>query len=138
MKAKQDSMEGQLDIFEAMERAAAAVEKLEQEKPVKKKEKAPVKEKLAGKGLHAAMQRTYVNPLNDDFATVAYIDYHMVYWKEWNAPAMLERFADAKTAVEGYLARLKEIQKLAGVRQSEEHEPFADLVSESENLYREL
>lgn len=138
-------MEGQMDIFEAMNRAAEAVDRMvAQENKAKKnapaeksKEQADGQKRLKGKSLHASLHRSYINTADDDFATVAYIDYNMVYWKNWNSPASLRRFDTAKEAVDFYVDTLNDLQKQTYASQITEHEPFSDLIQTEEGLYVE-
>ena len=112
MKTDRDKLDGQIDIFEAMDRAAAAIDKIMDEDRQNKKN-VSVKKKTQGKpseekiihgcDMHASMQTSFINPLDGDFATVAYIDYRMVYFREWNTPAALQIFEESKDAVEFYM-----------------------------------
>ena len=83
------------------------------------------------------MQRTFINTSDDDFATVAYIDYNMVYWKEWNAPASLRCFQTAKEAVDFYVEKLNVFRENAFASPAMEHEPFSNLVQIADDLYTE-
>lgn len=150
-----NALEGQMDIFEAMDRAAAAVDKMMEQDSDKKnkgrKRKVPepvssgqcMKETAEGKNviygidMRASMQKTFVNPADDDFATVAYIDYNMIYWKDWNAPAALRIFENAKEAVDFYVEKLTRLQEGGSAEASGEHEPFRDMKYVVENLYAE-
>lgn len=160
MKTDRNLVEGQLDIFEAMDRAAAAVDRMVAEetgsrgkaatkKSAGKKQEGKTAEALKqpsghkitdvirGSDMHASMQRTFLNPADGDFATVAYVDYHMVYFRDWNSPASLKRFEDAKAAVEYYFRQMEKIRQLPGVEQTAEHEPFLDVRYVAENIYAE-
>lgn len=161
------TVEGQMDIFEAMDRAAAAVDRMVEEDAAKKKKKsrgkAPAgalsagtpstgtsKEAPGGSGaapaersviygmdMHASMQKTFVNPADDDFATVAYIDYNMIYWKEWNAPAALRVFGNSREAVDFYMEQLMKLRDCAFAESTAEHEPFRDMKCVAEHVYTE-
>lgn len=144
MKTDRNLVEGQLDIFEAMDRAAAAVDRMTEETKNGKEKKAPKrrmavesKDKIQGCDMHASMQKTFLNPGDGDFATVAYIDYHMVYFRDWNAPASLKRFENSKDAVEYYMKQLNKIRQLQGAEETGEHEPFLDVEAVTENEYVE-
>lgn len=148
MKSGKTSMEGQMDIFEAMNRAAEAVDRMvEQEHRVKKSKESEAQSKvpkqkeegkhLEGDALHASMQRTFINTSDDDFATVAYIDYNMVYWKDWNAPASLRCFQTAKESVDFYVEKLNGFQDNTFASPAMEHEPFSNLVQIADDLYTE-
>ena len=170
MKTEKNSVEGQLDIFEAMNRAAAAVDRMveEDQKKVKdKKSKEKREEKreekslrleressmeeagepentsvkqveiIRGASMHASLQKTFINTITDDFAVVAYIDYNMVYFKDWNAPASLHKFDYAKEAVDYYMEQLGRIQAVEDARVTEENEPFLDVKYVVENVYAE-
>ena len=162
MKTEKNSVEGQLDIFEAMDRAAAAVDRMMEEEQKKGKEKKSAKPKrearketimeatiesdkkltkqteiIRGASMHASMQKTFINTITDDFAVVAYIDYNMVYFKDWNAPASLRKFEDSKEAVDYYMEQLGRIQAAKDVRVTEENEPFLDVKYVVENVYAE-
>lgn len=150
-----NALEGQMDIFEAMDRAAAAVDKMMEQDSGKKnrskKRKVPeeinsgecVKDTAEGKkviygiDMHASMQKTFLNPADDDFATVAYIDYNMIYWKDWNAPAALRIFENSKEAVDFYVEKLTRLQEGGFAEAAREHEPFRDMKYVVENLYAE-
>lgn len=141
---KQELPKGQLDIFEAMERAAKAVDVMEGKKEAKeqgKKKKQESKQSgkiIRGRDMHACMQKTFLNPLNDDFAMVAYVDYNMVYLRAWNEPARLKQFEGAKEAVEYYMEQMERIRRVEGVRLSEQNEPFSDVEYAAENMYVEV
>lgn len=161
MKTEKNSVEGQLDIFEAMNRAAAAVDRMMEEDQKRNKEKktnktvkvepestmeeskepgdAPIKqvEMIRGATMHASLQKTFINTVTDDFAVVAYIDYNMVYFKNWNAPASLRRFNTSKEAVDYYMEQLGRIQASKDARITEENEPFLDVKYVMENIYAE-
>ncbi|MGN0341323.1 MAG: hypothetical protein ACI4DO_00860 [Roseburia sp.] len=156
MKPGNNSVEGQMDIFEAMNRAAEAVDRMvEQEhrtkqgknvkaapsKPESKEVEPPVQsgkvKRMEGNRMHASMQRTFINTSDDDFATVAYIDYNMVYWKDWNAPASLRCFKTAKEAVDFYVEKLTGFQENLYASPAKEHEPFSDVVQVAEDLFVE-
>lgn len=150
-----NTLEGQMDIFEAMDRAAAAVDKMVEQDSGKNKKRrpktVPKPESPAGQGkeaadakkviygidMHASMQKTFVNPADDDFATVAYIDYNMIYWKDWNAPAALHIFDSSKDAVDFYIEKLTRLQECGFAETSGEHEPFRDMKYVVENIYAE-
>lgn len=148
MKSEKKSIEGQMDIFEAMNRAAEAVDRMvEQEHRTKKskeietqsidsKRKEEVKH-MKGDVLHASMQRTFINTSDDDFATVAYIDYNMIYWRDWNAPASLRCFQTAKEAVDFYVEKLNELRENVFASPAMEHEPFCNLVQVADDFYSE-
>lgn len=145
-----------MDIFEAMNRAAAAIDKMvEDDKEAKrKKSKNRVKtpdetaeettaESVAleeaviyGCDMHASMQKTFVNVGDDDFATVAYIDYNMIYWKDWNSPASLKKFDSAREAVDFYFEQLEQVKQCA-LAQPAENEPFCNVKYVVENVYVE-
>ncbi len=144
MKTDRNLVEGQLDIFEAMDRAAAAVDRMTEETKNGKEKKAPKrrtavesKDKIRGYDMHASMQKTFLNPGDGDFATVAYIDYQMVYFRDWNSPASLKRFENSRDAVEYYMKQLDKIRQLPGAEETEEHEPFLDVEAVAENEYAE-
>lgn len=157
MKADRNRVDGQMDLFEAMNRAAAAVDRMvEEEKSGNRKKKqgkkaaasasgekekaAPQKkseEIIRGCDMRASMQKTFLNPEDGDFATVAYIDYHMVYAKEWNSPVSLRRFDNSKEAVDYYMAQIEKIQRIPGIECTKEHEPFVDVKYVMENIYAE-
>lgn len=167
MKTERNSVEGQMDIFEAMNRAAAAVDRMMEEekagpgkknvekKSAEKKNTGKItdglsegkkivnkiqmgqEEHVPGETMHAAMQKTYLNPEDGDFATVAYIDYNMVYVRDWNSPVSLRKFDSSKEAVEYYLEQMEKIRMHADAELTSEHEPFVDVKSVAENLYVE-
>ncbi len=144
MGAKRELPKGQLDIFEAMERAAKAVDAMEKKKETKETdtEKRPeIKQKkkvILARDMRACMQKTFLNPVNDDFAMIAYIDYNMVYLRNWNEPARLRQFEEAKDAVAYYIEQIEQIRRVGGVRLSKENEPFSDMEYTGENLYAEM
>ena len=144
MKTDRNLVEGQLDIFEAMDRAAAAVDQMTEGTKKEKEKKAPKrkaagvqKDKMKGCDMHASMQKTFLNPGDGDFATVAYIDYHMVYFRDWNSPVSLKRFENSKDAVEYYMKQLNKIRQLQSAEETGEHEPFLDVEAVTENEYAE-
>lgn len=157
MKSGKNSLEGQMDIFEAMNRAAAAVDKMVEEEDIKRKknrkrsgqvqkqadtipmDKKEPKEQviICGCDMHASMQKTFVNTGDDDFSTVAYIDYNMVYWKDWNAPAALKVFENAAEAVDFYFEQLEKLRQCALAEPSAEHEPFCNVRCIAEHVYAE-
>lgn len=153
---KHSSVEGQMDIFEAMNRAAEAVDRMvEKDREEKKKKTGAPKnlksmetetepeqtqiyaDMIRGEDMHASMQRTFVNPGDDDFAMVAYIDYNMIYWKDWNSPASLRRFEHAKEAVDFYFEQLEKLQNCSYAEPVTENEPFRDMKYVVENVYVE-
>lgn len=161
MKTDKSSVKGQLDIFEAMERAAAAVDRMveeeqkhsrgkqvvrgtgtEEESSSETSEKSDAEGKkqadiIRGAAMHASLQKTFIQTVTDDFAMVAYIDYNMVYLKDWNAPAVLRRFSDSKEAVDYYMEQLRKISAMQDAKPSEENEPFSDVKYVMENVYAE-
>lgn len=157
MKSEKHSVEGQMDIFEAMNRAAAAVDKMVEEEQEARRKKGKSKEKqpeqtaeeirpesvpteeavLYGCDMHASMQKTFVNVGDDDFATVAYIDYNMIYWKDWNSPASLRKFDTAREAVEFYFEQLNKLQQCSFAESAQEHEPFCNVKYVVEHVYVE-
>lgn len=158
-----NTVEGQMDIFEAMNRAAAAVDRMVEEDSAKKRKSKgktaatvsgrPAQEQEAppgeshgvsverpliyGMDMHASMQKTYLNPEDDDFATVAYIDYNMIYWKDWNAPASLRVFDNSRDAVDFYMEQLLRLRDCGFAESSAEHEPFRDMKYVVEHIYVE-
>lgn len=161
MKTEKNSVEGQLDIFDAMNRAAAAVDRMVEEDEKRNKEKRANKvvkqepvlameepkdtgdmaikqvEIIRGATMHASLQKTFINAVTDDFAMVAYIDYNMVYFKNWNAPASLHRFDTSKDAVDYYMEQLGRIQTSKDAKITKENEPFLDVKYVVENIYAE-
>lgn len=153
MKTERGRLDGQIDIFEAMNRAAAAVDKMMEEdrqhkkkEPVKKKEQETLAKEekrgtqehiIRGCDMHASMQTSFLNPSDGDFATVAYIDYRMVYYREWNTPAALRVFEESKDAVEFYMRELDRLREISEAEQTKEHEPFLDMKYVMENKYIE-
>ncbi len=162
MKQDRNRVEGQVDIFEAMNRAAAAVDKMVEDGKQESRKKSLDKKLKSGKDdkepyagslkkqdmkksadcirsseMHAAMRKTFLNPEDGDFAMIAYIDYHMVYVRDWNAPATLRKFDNSKDAVEYYMEQLERIREQEGVEPASEHEPFVDVRYVSENQYME-
>ena len=157
MKADKKELEGQLDIFEAMNRAAAAVDKMVEADSAKKKPKKETKREketevkpadttvpvvkaekvILACDMHASMQKTFVSARDDDFAMVAYIDYNMVYYKDWNAPASLRKFEQAKAAVDFYITKLTQFRDCGFAEMTGENEPFCDMKYVVENLYVE-
>lgn len=160
MKSEKNSVEGQMDIFEAMNRAAAAVDKMveDEQEARRKKSKGKTSQALMKKDkpadkqteesvsaedavifgcdMHASMQKTFVNVGDDDFATVAYIDYNMIYWKDWNSPASLRKFDSAREAVDFYFEQLEKL-KQCELAQPAENEPFCNVKYIVENVYVE-
>lgn len=153
MKTDRDKLDGQIDIFEAMNRAAAAVDRMVDEDRQQKKKAVGKKEKqekasgeeqkdqgeiIRGCDMHASMQTSFLNPLDGDFATVAYIDYRMVYFREWNTPVSLRTFEESKDAIEFYMKELEKLrEEVPEAEQTKEHEPFLDVKYVMENIYVE-
>lgn len=157
MKADKKELEGQLDIFEAMNRAAAAVDRMVEADSAAKKKQGKVKENgtaeqskevqtepeskaekvILACDMHASMQKTFVSARDDDFAMIAYIDYNMVYYKNWNAPASLKQFETAKEAVDFYITKLEQFRDCGFAEIAGENEPFCNMKYVVENLYVE-
>lgn len=156
MKTEKKDVEGQLDIFEAMNRAADAIDRMVEEDQKKKKasgNKTESKEKSAkavtgqkknredkiirGCDMHASMQKTFLNPKDGDFAMIAYIDYNKVYIREWNSPAALYTFEESKKAVDFYIDKLTKIKAAGMAEETTEQEPFSDVKYLSDNIYTE-
>lgn len=157
MKSEKNSLEGQMDIFEAMNRAAAAVDKMVEEEQEARHKKNKSKSGKSGQtaeeiqpetasteaavlygcDMHASMQKTFVNIEDDDFATVAYIDYNMIYWKDWNSPVSLRKFDTAREAVDFYFEQLEKLKKCSFAEMAEENEPFCNVKYVVENIYVE-
>lgn len=166
MRTEKNSVEGQLDIFEAMNRAAEAIDLMvekdrkkdtktahraktgtgtktakEAERTAKAQTAAQAEAKAAevikGASMHASMQKTFLNTETDDFAVVAYIDYNMIYLKDWNAPAVLRKFDNTKEAVDYYMNCLQKVRSAEAAELSDEQEPFADVRYVAENRYIE-
>lgn len=160
MRADRNRVEGQIDLFEAMNRAAEAVDRMVQEEKsgrsrkkssnqtsslprkdtenaMQPKQPGQAEKIIRGCDMRACLQRTFLNPGDGDFATVAYMDYHMVYTKEWNSPVSLRKFDNSKEAVDYYIKQLEKIRQVSGIEPTQEHEPFADVKYVMENLYTE-
>lgn len=152
MKTDRGKLDGQIDIFEAMNRAAAAVDRMmdedrqqkrktsgkkEPEEPSEQEHKNTQERIIRGCDMHASMQTSFLNPSDGDFATVAYIDYRMVYVREWNTPAALFVFEEAKAAVGFYMEKLSKLREISEAEQTKEHEPFLDMKYVMENKYIE-
>lgn len=156
MKTEKKGVEGQLDIFEAMNRAADAIDRMVEEDQKKKKtsgNKTESGEKSAkavtgqkknkedkiirGCDMLASMQKTFLNPEDGDFAMIAYIDYNKVYIREWNSPAALYTFEESKKAVDFYIDKLTKIKAAGIAEETTEQEPFSDVKYLSDNIYAE-
>ena len=87
--------------------------------------------------MHASMQKTFLNPEDDDFAMIAYIDYNKVYIREWNSPAALYTFEESKKAVDFYIDKLTKIKAAGMAEETTEQEPFSDVKYLSDNIYAE-
>lgn len=90
------SIEGQLDMFELFD----SVEQLEERiKGVPEKE-IPEEMRLPGKPV---MQKSFRRNGQTTVATVAYLDYNMVYVADWNKAPVLWQFEQSKDAVDFYV-----------------------------------
>lgn len=148
MKADKSSVKGQLDIFAAMNRAAEAVDKMVEDEKTKKVDMKSSKQYESEKGkqldvinavdMHASLQKTFINRNNDDFAMVAYIDYNMVYLKNWNVAASLRCFDTSKEAVNYYMDQLERLCKCDLAELVEENEPFLDMKYVVDGIYTEF
>ena len=138
MKTGKESIEGQIDIFEAMNRAAEAVDRMvEEEQQQKKGNKETPLQRIEGSDMRTSMQKTFENREDGDFATVAYVDYHMVYWKDWNAPAALRKFDTSGEAVNFYFEKLSQLRSKEFAEPAEEHEPLCSVVCQVGDVYVE-
>ena len=123
MKTEKKGVEGQLDIFEAMNRAADAIDRMVEEDQKKKKasgNKTESGEKSAkavtgqkknkedkiirGCDMHASMQKTFLNPEDGDFAMIAYIDYNKGLYQGMEFPGSVIYFRRVKEGC-GFLYR---------------------------------
>lgn len=132
------SIEGQLDMFELFD----SVEELEERikgvpEPVEdeagqgalSREKEPGQETESSavwqpSGRKPVMQKTF--RLGDMSATVAYLDYNMVYVAGWEDEPVLWQFEQSKDAVGFYVERLEAFAAENGVRVSEEQETLRE------------
>lgn len=141
------SIEGQLDMFELFD----SVEELEERikgvpEPVgeEPEPEAPLKEKETGQealpkepeaeaegsvvwqpsGRKPVMQKTFLR--GDMTATVAYLDYNMIYVSDWESEPILRQFEQSKDAVGFYVEQLEAFAAEKQVRVSEEQEALRE------------
>ena len=121
------NIEGQLDMFELFDSVEEleerikgvpepAEEKLEQEAPSNEEKRIP-------RG-SPVMQKTFV--IEDAAATVAYLDYNMVYVAGWEDEPQLWQFEQSKDAVNFYMEQMELISGKEGVRVRQEQEPIRE------------
>lgn len=113
------SIEGQMDLFELF----ASVEELEEnvkgvpelkevtEEPPKPEPEAGQKEADTAAVLRASgspvMQRSFSCKEHLDSAMIAYLDYNMVYLKDWESAPVIYQFAGTKDAVDFYVEQMQ-------------------------------
>lgn len=137
------SIEGQLDMFELFdsveeleERIKGVSEPAEEEtvvecvpetgKPVGAPEmqaSATAEKRRIPRG-SPVMQKTFV--IEDAAATVAYLDYNMVYVAGWEDEPQLWQFEQSKGAVNFYMEQMERISEKEGVRMRQEQEPIRE------------
>ena len=151
MKTEKKGVEGQLDIFEAMNRAADAIDRMVEDDQKKKKasgnksesgettakaangqKKSKEDKIIRGCDMHASMQKTFLNPEDGDFAM------GLPNWKNANnSPAALYTFEESKKAVDFYIDKLTKIKAAGMAEETTEQEPFSDVKYLSDNIYAE-
>ncbi len=126
---KKKEVDGQMDLF-AMEAPKKKKEVVQEEKnekkPIEKVEKIKRKREVV-KEYHVAMQRSFLL-FGEKIATVAYIDYNMVYVKPFDGKETLTLYADAKQAVDAYAATLEQLQQETGAKAAKEHPALVPLI----------
>lgn len=114
------SIEGQLDMFELFD----SVEELEERikgVPGQETESSAV---WQPSGRKPVMQKTF--RWGELSATVAYLDYNMVYVAGWEDEPQLWQFEQSKDAVGFYVERLEAFAAENGARLSEEQEALRE------------
>lgn len=110
------SIEGQLDMFELFD----SVEELEERiKGVPELQEASAENRWEPSG-EPVMQKSFRR--GDAAATVAYLDYNMVYVAGWEGEPMLWQFEQSKDAVGFYVEQLEAFAAEKQVRVSKEQE----------------
>lgn len=110
------SVEGQMDLFELF----GSVEELE-EKVKSVPETFPIQQPTA-----PVMQRCFCSNGQKSTAVVAYLDYHMVYLKEWEKAPVIYQFEDSKAAVDFYVKQLGRFLSDKTVKLQKEQEPLTE------------
>lgn len=128
------SIEGQLDMFELFdsveeleERIKGVPEPAEEETVVEcvpeMQASATAEKRRIPRG-SPVMQKTFV--IEDAAATVAYLDYNMVYVAGWEDEPQLWQFEQSKDAVNFYMEQMERISEKEGVRVRQEQEPIRE------------
>ncbi len=110
------SVEGQMELFELF----GSVEELEEK----------IKGVPEGKHLPSAaspvMQRCFCSNGQKTPAVVAYLDYNMVYLKDWETEPVIYQFAHAKAAVDFYVEQIDRFLCDKEVKVQKEQEPLME------------
>jgi len=109
------SVEGQMDLFELF----GSVEELEEKvKGVPELEKLPPTAPV--------MQRCFCSSGQNNTAVVAYLDYNMVYLKDWEDDPVIYQFEHSKDAVDFYVKQMERFLSDKKVKIQKEQEPLVE------------
>ena len=116
------NIEGQLDMFELfssveeLEQSVKAVPELPEEEQI-----VPFKVPQPGEPV---MEKCFAHSCDQKPAVVAYIDYNMVYIRDWKKKPVIHAFSNSKDAVNYYMEQIEHYTSQEGIRVLPERLPL--------------
>ena len=136
------SVEGQLDLFELfssveeLEESVTGVPEPEEELEVEaepeagdaaKRDVTSAEQRIQAEGT-PVMQRSFRNVETEESAVVAYLNYNMVYLKDWQGDPIIYSFDSSKDAVDFYVGQMERLSGNKKVEIQKEQCPLEQAV----------
>lgn len=136
------SVEGQLDLFELfssveeLEESVKGVPEPEEELEVEaepeagdaaKRDVTSAEQRIQAEGT-PVMQRSFRNVETEESAVVAYLNYNMVYLKDWQGEPIIYSFDSSKDAVDFYVGQMERLSGNKKVEIQKEQCPLEQAV----------
>lgn len=136
------SVEGQLDLFELfssveeLEESVKGVPESEEELEVEvepeagdaaKRDVTSAEQRIQAEGT-PVMQRSFRNVETEESAVVAYLNYNMVYLKDWQGEPIIYSFDSSKDAVDFYVGQMERLSGNKKVEIQKEQCPLEQAV----------
>ena len=136
------SVEGQLDLFELfssveeLEGSVKGVPEPEEELEVEaepeagdaaKRDVTSAEQRIQAEGT-PVMQRSFRNVETEESAVVAYLNYNMVYLKDWQGDPIIYSFDSSKDAVDFYVGQMERLSGDKKVKAQKEQCPLEKAV----------
>lgn len=136
------SVEGQLDLFELfssveeLEESVKGVPEPEEELEVEaepeagdaaKRDVTSAEQRIQAEGT-PVMQRSFRNVETEESAVVAYLNYNMVYLKDWQGDPIIYSFDSSKDAVDFYVGQMERLSGNKKVEIQKEQCPLEQAV----------